>query len=105
MSKQGRSGLSVCPMRVASLNKLTKPAADLIDGRLDKARADAFPTAITLAIVGDEGAIPLDRGVELLDGFEELVCRGIARDGHRPVHVHREDSDLVERFIDVAMPQ
>jgi hypothetical protein len=46
------------------------PADDLVDGGFDKAGADAFATSIALAIVGDEGTIPLNIGVELLASIE-----------------------------------
>src|SRR5262245_22424846 len=85
---------------------LTEALTDhLVDRRFEKAGADALTTAIALAIGGDEGAIALNIRVELFYGFEELAGRGIACDGHCPVHVHGEDSNLMERFIDVAMPQ
>src|SRR6266566_9229137 len=81
------------------------PADHLIDRGFDKAGADAFAIPIALAIVGDERAISLDIGVELLNGLQQFPRRAIARDGPRHVEVHREGGNLVERFVDVAMPQ
>ena len=43
--------------------------------RLDKPGADALAIAVALAIVGDEGAIALDRGVELFDGPFRMTSR------------------------------
>src|SRR5215831_3842880 len=81
------------------------PADDLVARERHKAGADALALAIALAIVGDAEAIPLNRGVERLPGFEAFACGRIARGGHRHVQVHREGSELLERCVAVAMPQ
>ena len=85
---------------------LAEALADhLVARRLDKAGADALARAIALAIVGDEGAIPLNLGVELLHSLEEFACGSSAGGRHRHVEVHRQGGNFMERFVDVAGPQ
>src|SRR5215475_2193158 len=76
----------------------------LVARGFDNAGADALPIPVALAIIGDEGAIALDIGVELLDGPQALTCRAIIRGGHRHIQVHGEVSDVLEGVIDMAMP-
>ncbi len=62
LQQQMRPALGPLPLLLLA----EAPADHLVDRRLDKARADALARAIVLAVVGDEGAIPLDIGMELL---------------------------------------
>lgn len=53
---------------------LIKALADHLGDRgLDKARADPFPSTLTLAIIGDESAIALDVRVKLFNSFQEFA--------------------------------
>src|SRR5262245_66461588 len=80
-------------------------ADDLVDGRLDKTGADALPIPVALAVVGDEGAIAVYVCVEVFHGLQQFPGRAIACGGHSHIQVHYEVSDLLEGFIDIAVPQ
>ena len=53
-------------------------ADHLNDGRFHKARADPFPIAVALTVVGNEALVVRDIGMKLLHGFQQLACGGMA---------------------------
>jgi len=74
---------------------------DLVDRRLLKVGADALARAVALTL--DEGAMPLDIGVELLYGLQQFPCRAIARVGHHHVQVLLGVGELIDKQARVKL--
>jgi hypothetical protein len=75
------------------------------DRRLHKTSADSLAIAVALAVVRDEGSITLDISVKLLHSLQQLPGRALACGRHGRFEIHDEVRELLEGFIDVAMPQ
>ena len=48
-------------------------AHHLIDRRFHKPGGDLFPVAVAFPVIGHEGLVALDVGVQLLDAFQEFL--------------------------------
>ena len=77
-------------------------AEDVVNRGFYKRRRNRLPTPIALAIVGNEGTIVHDIGVELLHGFFELGEARVAvgKVVNAPVEIPKS----VQGFVDFAMP-